>query len=401
MQVMPPRAAARLLVLAVLTAPALLSAQSEPTTSQLVQVDPIRCWWRTSSDGVRIGETFTVTLTCAVIDTEAVQVVADESQLNPLAFQLTPFEVVSGSHPGDLRSGQRRFFQYDYVSRIISRDAIGRDVPFPPVVIHYRVNSRVGGNQSQQGRDLTYIMPEHSMRVVSVVPNNASDIRDSSDESFGRIEALAARASVLEIVAITLIALGSVMTIVLLASLVRARRKATATGDPAFGEWTILGLAARELAAVRREAEGGWTEALAARALAALRVVAQAALGRPVSQRIATSDSRLGEGRLILRRLRPRGQITIVSSPTTTEAIARGMKTAPPARQQQLEALSAAIAAFTVAQYGRAKEMKGAELNEGLEAGLDVAKSVRAEWMWPRPQLRRWKSRMPVLERQA
>ena len=198
---------------------------------------------------------------------------------------------MSGSHPGDLAAGSAGFSQYDYLTCIISRDAIGRDVPFPTVIIHYRVNSRVAGNQSQQGRDLTYIMPEHSMRVVSVVPNNASDIRDSSDEHFGRIEALAARASVLEIVAITRVALGSVMTAVLLFSIVRARRKATATGERGFSEWTILGLATSELAAVRRDAEGGWTEALAARAAAALRVVAQAALGRTVSQRIAQSDS--------------------------------------------------------------------------------------------------------------
>ena len=78
----------------------------------MVEVDPIRCWWRTSSAAVRIGETFTVGLTCAVLEAEAVQVVPDESQLADSAIQLTPFEVVGGSHPPDLRSGQRRFFQY-------------------------------------------------------------------------------------------------------------------------------------------------------------------------------------------------------------------------------------------------------------------------------------------------
>src|SRR5260370_36286 len=32
----------------------------------MVQVDPIRCWWRTSAGAVRIGETFDLRLTCAV-----------------------------------------------------------------------------------------------------------------------------------------------------------------------------------------------------------------------------------------------------------------------------------------------------------------------------------------------
>ena len=193
-QVMPRGAAARLLVLVVLgMAPIAASAQPSPTPSQMVQVDPIRCWWRTSADGVRMGENFTLTLTCAVIDTDSVQVVPDESQLNPLVLQLAPFEIVTGSHPADLRNGQRRFFQYEYVARIIGRDAIGRDVPIPQIVVHYRVNSRVSGNQSQQGRDLTYIIPAHSVRVVSVVPNDATDIRDSSSENFGRIESLNAR----------------------------------------------------------------------------------------------------------------------------------------------------------------------------------------------------------------
>ena len=144
-----------------------------------VEVDPIRCWWRTSAGAVRIGEHFDLWLTCAVLETDAVQVVPDESHLGIEVAALAPFEVVGGSHPADLRSGNRRFFQYQYILRIINPDAIGKDVKIPDTVIHYKVNSRVAANTSLQGRDLTYVLPPEEVRVASMVPADATDIRDS------------------------------------------------------------------------------------------------------------------------------------------------------------------------------------------------------------------------------
>ena len=46
-----------------------------------VEVDPIRCWWRTSTGAIRTGEPFDLTLTCAVLENEGVQVIPDESRL--------------------------------------------------------------------------------------------------------------------------------------------------------------------------------------------------------------------------------------------------------------------------------------------------------------------------------
>ena len=60
------------------------AAQPAPTReagAQNVAVDPIRCWWRTSAGAVRVGEQFDLSLTCAVLQTEAVSVVVDESRL--------------------------------------------------------------------------------------------------------------------------------------------------------------------------------------------------------------------------------------------------------------------------------------------------------------------------------
>ena len=241
-------------------APALAAAQENP--AKMVEVDPIRCWWRTSSAAVRMGETFTVGLTCAVLEADGVQVIPDESQLTDSAIQLNPFEVIGGSHPPDLRSGQRRFFQYHYVARVINPDVIGQDVPLPNLVVHYRVNSRLPGNAAMQGRDLSYLLPPQTIRVLSLVPSDAADIRDASGASFGRVESLGARAGVFEIAAVTFVALGSLMTIVTLFSLARGARRRKATGERMLPAWRVAHSADRELAAVARESQQGWTDEL-------------------------------------------------------------------------------------------------------------------------------------------
>ena len=110
-------------------------------------VEPIRCWRQSSAGAITIGETFTVTLTCAVFETPDTQAVPDESRLNVASIQMAPFEILGGSHPPDVRRGSRRFFQYDYQLRIIGRDAIGQDVNVPPLTISFRVHSTQDGWQ--------------------------------------------------------------------------------------------------------------------------------------------------------------------------------------------------------------------------------------------------------------
>ena len=126
------------------------SASSE-VAGKMVEVDPIRCWWKTSSGAVRIGEVFTLTLTCAVLQNDAVQVVPDETRLGASVITMAPFEMVKGVHPADLYSGNRRFFQYAYDLRLINPDEIGKDVRIPDLLIHYHVNSRIAANAALQG----------------------------------------------------------------------------------------------------------------------------------------------------------------------------------------------------------------------------------------------------------
>src|SRR5438093_7800285 len=168
------------LVLAGMLLPAAAWAQSSPPAakSENVEVEPVRCWWRTSSGAVRVGEAFSVVLTCAVLQNAAVQAVPDESRLDATVAQMAPFEVVGGTHPADLYAPNRRFFQYEYRLRIINPDVIGKDVKIPDPQIHYRINSTIAANTASQGRDRVYLLPPLSVRVLSLVPGDAPDIRD-------------------------------------------------------------------------------------------------------------------------------------------------------------------------------------------------------------------------------
>src|SRR5688572_15220690 len=175
-----------------------------PASAQQQLVEPIRCWRQATVGAVTIGEPFTVVLTCAVFDSPDTQVVPDESRLNVASIQMAPFEILGGSHPPDVRRGSRRFFQYDYQLRIISRDAVGQDVNVPALTISYRIHSRVGAAAKLEGRDLSYVLPALPIRVLSLVPADAADIRDASEASLATVETLRSRSGMFEAVAIAL-----------------------------------------------------------------------------------------------------------------------------------------------------------------------------------------------------
>ncbi|MDR1990024.1 MAG: hypothetical protein LBQ09_07320 [Acidobacteriaceae bacterium] len=348
-----------------------------------VEVDPIRCWWRTSAGAVRIGEQFNLSLTCAVLENDAVQVFVDESRMGHTVIQLSPFEVVDGSHPADMHAGARRFFQYQYTLRIINPDVIGRDLGLPPMTLHYRINSRVAGNAAVQGRDLVYVMPPQSVRVLSMVPNDASDIRDELGENFANAERLQYRASVLELVAATAVVLGVLMVLAVLVRLARGSRAQTPLGERLLPASSIVSAACGELAHVQQEREGqGWTDALAARAQTATRIVAAYALGRTASQRPNPADALPGDGGLVVRPT-ARGKARLVSSPVTIADLTRAAKhperaTVPDA----IDPLSEALTTFTNAQYGRTTALDQSALDSALATAMAGASEVKRRYNW-------------------
>jgi len=395
------------------TTPALAQNQTQTT-----KADPIQCWWRTSAGAVRVGETFSAVLTCAVLETPDVKVVPDQSKLEPSVVQFAPFEVTGGSHAADLRTGDRRFFQYDYKLRIIAENLFGKDALIPETKISYRVQSHTGqagtagsgareGSGAQgprevlEGRDQTYLMPAMPVRVLSLVPSDAADIRDAGAESFGDLDQRTFRANFLTVVGGVLFVVAGLLALLAIVRLFGKYRKPTTEVDRLIPDAAVLRAVSRELNAVQREREGaGWSPALASRALAALRVASSYALRRRVAKEARSSvDKRQSEtfgrknvldGQLVLNTGWRRKPI-VVSASATPQNVAREIVKISAGngggrRVEQLQSLHDALVRFTAAEYGEQASSGTFDdhaLDESMAASSRILRRLTLEQTWP------------------
>ena len=341
----------------------------------MVEVEPITCWWRSSVTAVKTAEPFDLRLTCAVVDTDANKVVADFSKLDPTVVQLPPFEVLGGTHAADLVAPGKRFFQYDYRLRLLSEDLFGGDVPIPPLEVSYRIESQLAGGDTAQGREQTYHLPRTSIRLISVVPDDTSDIREAPAAAFTRIEDRESRANLLQTIATVLFALAGVIAVMMLIGMVRRKTKTDERAHTRMAPRTILGAVSSELQEVQRASRGGWTPELAARADTALRIAGTYGVNRHAGQRVVTGDQAPLDGELAVSGAFGRGRILASGSVTTETASAAS---AP-------QGLADALKVFTRARYGR-QETLGSDLDEAVETAIRITKqqqsahSLPAEW---------------------
>ena len=356
--------------------------------------EPIRCWRQVSAGAVTIGETFTVVLTCAVYEGDNAQVVPDETRLGVASIQMAPFEILGGTHPPDVRRGSRRFFQYDYQLRIISPDAPGRDTNIPPLTISYRIHSRVGAAATLEGRDLSYLLPMMPIRVLSVVPGDAVDIRDAAEANLGAVDALRFRSSLFRVLAMTFGALAAVMVALSLVPLARKRGAAAAAESHGVPDRAILGRVVAELGEVQSQAaREGWSEALAGRAASLVRIVAAAAIDQPISQRPVPAGASAPDGRLLVKHGSVRPVIASVSSAVTADDIARARNSATASasttRQQQLEGLQDGLSVLNAAMYGSTPAIDGTACDDVVRHALAVGRDVAAGRSWINTRWRR------------
>jgi len=371
-------------------------ASAQPTRS----ADPLQCWWRTSTGAIRIGEQFTIVLTCAVLETDAATVVVDQSRLEPSVVQLAPFEVLGGSHGADLRREDRRFFQYEYRARLIAENQFGKDVSLPETKLSYHIQSTVGQKTALQGRDQSYILPPLSLRILSLVPADATDIRDTPSVTFQDIDQRGFRANLLTVIGGVLFAVAALLALLALVRLLSRFRKPAEASTRLLSDSAALRAAGRELAAVRRQREdGGWTPDLAGRALAALRIAGTYAVGRRASLMPAAAQSTAGSqpasdghqgpeeaGRVIVRTGWPRGRRVAVSGAITSQSVGRDRirraGTTGFAGSELYESLEQALAALTAAQYGRNGKLDDGALDHALDTGSQVLKRARLDQTW-------------------
>jgi hypothetical protein len=358
-----------------------------------MEVEPIRCWRQASAGAVTIGEQFTVALTCAVFESPDAQVVPDESRLNVASIQMAPFEILGGSHPPDVRRASRRFFQYDYQLRIISRDAIGRDVNVPALTISYRIHSRIGAAAKLEGRDLSYVLPSLPIRVLSLVPADAADIRDGSEASLAAVEALRSRSRIFEAVAIALGVLAGIVLVLAAVPLTGRTRSTAAPDRDAIPDRAIVTSAVASLRDVQGQADrGGWTDDTIAKALSSMRVIAAAAINHPISRKPLLAGGAVPEGRLRVDHGLLGRTAATVSSAVTADDLARASArngTATLTRVQQLDRLRGALAALTAAAYRRAPERDATSLDEAVRHAISMANDIAGQRSWPGKRWRR------------
>ena len=357
--------------------PGLMLMLTQQPPPQPSGVEPIRCWRQSSAGAVTIGETITVTLTCAVFETPDTQVVPDESRLNVASIQMAPFEILGGAHPPDVRRGSRRFFQYDYQLRIISRDAIGQDVNVPPLTISYRIHSRVGAAAKLEGRDLQYLLPAMPIRVLSLVPADASDIRDSAEASLATVQSLRTRSGTFRAVAYALGGLAVAMAVIALVPLARRARRPGERAPAVAPGRVVADRAAALLGEVQTEAaREGWSDDTLARALSAARLITATAIGQGISQKALPADGKVPEGRLLVEYGFPRRTRATVSSAATPDDVMRALSNGANqqfsiSRAQQLERMRAALATLTAALYQRQPDRDAAKLDESVRHIID------------------------------
>jgi hypothetical protein len=318
-------------------------AQSRPTED--VEVEPIVCWWRTTTAAVMVGEQFGLTLTCSVVETESTKVVPDLSRLDANVVQLPPFEILGGTHPGDLVTPGKRFIQYDYKLRAIPEEAFGADLAVPPLEVTYRIESKLANGESSQGRDQSYSLPRTSIRLISLVPTDNADIRESAATTFGAIESRSARANIFQTVSTLLFGLAGLVALVMVITLFRQRASQATVVRALLTPRAVLRAAARELADVQRESRAGWTDELAARALTALRIVGSYAQGRAIGLHPIADGAIAADGQLLIHGFLGRPG-AFVSGSVTAQSVSN-------AESASTQGLADALRTLTVARYGR------------------------------------------------
>jgi hypothetical protein len=343
------------------------------------------CWWKTGTNAVQIGEQFTLTLTCGVVETSRLTVVPDVKALEPTMVQLAPFEVVRGVRHEDILEPPWRYLQYEYTLRLLGEGYFGQDVDIPSINVTYNIQSPGGGET--QGRDQLYALPAVPIRIISLAPIKATDIRDAPRESFADIEARRFRATAELIAAGIFFGFAVVLLGFAVARTVRRTRQQAPVVARPLPSRSVLAGCLRALGRLKSAvARGGWTPELAGRALAVLRIGGAVALGRPVAQTLVDMNVPREDGQIVLRMGIARLKRALISAPTTEAAIAGLLASGngpDPRARAMLEELRDALRTFSVVCYGRDERLDTTALDSALDDGTRAIQRLRVTKRWP------------------
>ncbi|HEY6362531.1 MAG TPA: hypothetical protein VIX63_15565 [Vicinamibacterales bacterium] len=364
--------------------------------------NPINCWWKTDKSAVRIGEPFGLTLTCRVMETDRVAVVPNVSDIEPTSIQLTPFDVVGGTRQEDIVTPPWRYLEYVYSVRLLGEEFFGRDIAIPSTNVTFRIRTR--GSDAVEGREHTYVLPSMPMRILSLLPAQAADIRDPSVDTFGDIEARRFRATMELVAAAVSFGFAAVLLIIAAVRALERFRRRGPVVEPTMATRTVLGGCLREVDRVRAEAaREGWTPGLAARALASFRVAGAIALSQPITQKFVTGDTPIREGQLALGHGMLRRRRALVSAPITADAIDRlrtagNGNSAPGVAGDVLDQIRAALAGLNAVRYGRNGGIDAQQLDLMLDQGSRALRRLRVARLWPARAARALAKSAPIFD---
>mgnify|MGYP001173169843 CR=1 FL=1 len=354
-----------------------------------VQIDALQCWRDLGSHSVRVGEQFTMMVTCGVIETDAATTVPNEVALSANSIDLSPFEIVGGQRFPDVRDGPWRFFQYQYIVRVIDENLFGQDVEIPALELQYHIERRLDGGSTLPGRELRYTLAPIPIRILSLVPEDAENIRELAGETFGAVDARLFRANLAVLVAA---AIGVVAVGFLILALLRLReewRGPTPESTQLIPVSVVVRRALKELTALQDETqEQGWNPSFVGRTLAALRLAGAAALSAPIAEEPVRAGHAYREGQLHIKRGTWRRRSIALSAAVTAGAIAteiehRRGRRPDDAWLDRLETLQAAFHTFTVARYSPHGSVPTEKMTSELDRVIGVVRELRLRALAP------------------
>jgi len=271
---------------------------------------------------------------------------------------------------------------------VLGEEFFGKEVSLPRLQISYRVQNSLQGGAALQGRETQYSLVPVPIRVLSLVPAGASDIRDTPVDTFGDVDARLFRSNLLLIAAVVAFVLAGLLAVMVLARAAVKRHATSETRLRTVSPGAALRAASRELNAVHTASQsGGWSNDLAGRAAAALRLAGAVALSRPISQKEAARDTPPSEGQIATGAFAGLlGKRMVLSASVTPETVALNGHSA--STQESWRALSQALRAFTAVRYSRPSPrsdsaearndgIDGTALDAALSEGQDAVRRLR------------------------
>jgi hypothetical protein len=253
-------------------------------------------------------------------------------------------------------------------------------VEIPSFSVTYNIKSDVPG--AAAGRDHMYVLPSLPMRVQSLVPTKANDIRDDAPESFGAATARLSQARSEFIAAGIFFGFSALMLVFAGVHLIRRHRTRGPAQAPVVSNTKLVGACLAEITRIQSEVKNtGWTPERAGSVLSVLRVGSAVAMGRPVTQTPMKTAAVAREGQIAVRKGILGRERIAVSAPVTPNAIERhGVN-----GNAMIADLGKSLFAFSTVRYGRNGNMDTPALNRALENSRAALQRLRfRSWKWKR-----------------